>query len=219
MPRRKLTQREVRQRKEELKEEYGDKCHIGKRCKHISGKQYRINTGEDLLLDHRDNDPYNNDPANHQLGCRPCNAAKNPRGRTRFDRHKSLKTKTKSILRVRVREGLSTRTQVMGEEREREVLGMLLKGLSYEQAKNLKGRPLFDKWLHDKLKKNQYWPLNDVVNAGAVIADVEITATDRWLKRDLSTEGKYDTDTLDGVVVVKFKGAKLNGGTNNESAG
>lgn len=207
-----LTPKQIRQRKEELRKDYGDKCHIALRCKHIPGPDYRTRTGQDLMLDHKDNNAKNNDPSNHQLACRACNGAKNPRGKTRFDRHKTLIQRTKRILRVRVREDTSTRTEAMGEDRERKMLGMLLKGLSYEQAKNLKGRPLFDKWLRDKIGKYSYWPFQDVINAGAVIADVEITATERWLKRDISSEGSYDTDTIEGgVVVVKFKGAKLNG--------
>jgi len=32
-----------------------------------------------LVVDHRDNNNSNNDPDNHQLLCRPCNALKNPR--------------------------------------------------------------------------------------------------------------------------------------------
>ena len=32
-----------------------------------------------LVIDHKDNNPFNNDPLNHQLLCRSCNYLKNPR--------------------------------------------------------------------------------------------------------------------------------------------
>lgn len=32
-----------------------------------------------LVVDHKDNNPYNDDPSNHQLLCRACNYLKNPR--------------------------------------------------------------------------------------------------------------------------------------------
>ena len=208
-----LTQRQVRQRKEELKAEYGDKCHIKLKCKGISGPDYRIKTGEDLLLDHKDNNRHNNDPKNHQLGCRPCNTAKNPRGKTRFDRHKSLKTKTKRIL-VGVREHSFERVNDMGRV------------VSLEELKNREGEEKFRQWLKGKVKANGSWPLDDTINAGAEVAKSQYApngmsprTVERWVKKALSSEGEYDTDTrADSVVVIKFKGAIIRR-DNNESKG
>lgn len=189
-----LSAREIRKRKEELRGEKGDCCHAGIACNHIRGKEYRIKTGEGFLLDHIDNNPHNNDPINHQLICRSCNAMKNPRGKSRFHNGKYINRK-----RVRERGMRSVRAYADVDR--------VGKGPSYEQQRGMEGERQFVDWVKKKISANGYWPLEDTINAGAQKVGMSIQATARWSKKLLSSEGAYATFTMpDGMVVVILKG-------------
>jgi hypothetical protein len=120
-------------------------------------------------------------------------------------------------MRERVRERIG---QVMsGKEREKELLRatesqrsyqlmeLIKNGLTFTQRKNINGEWKFLKWVEGKITQHGYWPLEDVKNAGAVIADVSIQTTERWAVKLISSEGRYDTHTLKGgTIVLIFKG-------------
>lgn len=189
-----MSEKQVRTRKEELRKERGDRCQAGITCNHISGEVYRIKFGEDFLLDHIDNNPFNNDPINHQLICRSCNSAKNPRGKSRFHSEKYIK-------RVRARERGMRSVQAYAE------VDRVGKSLTYEQQRGMEGERQFVAWVKKKISANGYWPLEDTINAGAQKVGMSIQATTRWSKKLLSSEGAYATFTMpDGIVVVILKG-------------
>jgi hypothetical protein len=183
--------------RDKLKKDTGDYCHIGKRCNHVQGKDYRAeHPKRDLVVHHIDNNNSNNAMYNLTLACQPCNIALHPRSKLNI--HKGIR-----YMRERERE----RERERDSARSSKLMDLMRNGLTYEQRKNIEGENKFKEWVEGKVKRHGYWNLQDVLGAGAVVGNVSIQTTERWVKKLVSSEGLFSTHTMEsGEIVLIFKG-------------
>jgi hypothetical protein len=115
---------------------------------------------------------------------------------------KSLRDKEKSAL-LRERERERAKETKARDSNER------IYGLENPIAKQINSyrrkRKKFNQWLLKKISDHHHWDYEDTIYAGSEHVDADPQTVTRWLKRGLSSEGKYDTDTVDGVICVVFK--------------
>lgn len=192
-----LNTRQIRKLKDIVRTRDGDACNLKIQCDSVTGQEVRAATGRDLILHHRNHNPADNRLENLALTCQPCNIAERPRGKGRGAKFNNFNGKKMLIERGRAVQG----------ERLTELLAANEHILSAEFKKNLECEPKFKQWLARKIKKHGQWELDDVINAGAEHAGCSIQTAMRYLRKLMSSEGRYayKADEL-GIKYVTMKG-------------
>jgi hypothetical protein len=144
------------------------------------------------VLDHWDNNPNNNDPANLVALCRSCNTKKNPRGRGKKGTYGEAKMRS---ICERDTEG----GKVAGGERKRKISGLdvekneRLLVCSPEMKKNQEAEPAFRRWVRRILRRHGTLSASDVRNGGAEKVGIDPANTARrYLDKLCSIEGRFE---------------------------
>lgn len=190
----KLQAKEVRKRKEQLIEKYGAKCSwpgCRKDFSNIKDKQKLFNL---LILDHIDNNPYNNEIYNNQLLCREHNKKKNPSKIISACRQKNL-----SLL------------YIYENTESRAVLTESLRIDSIAMAKHLYGDNAFRTFVREEVFKEPVKGAlyDELVTSGIEVARLRKAVLEEKLEGMTSSKGEYysyEANYGDGLKkYVKFR--------------
>ncbi len=151
----------------------GEKCYL---CNERADAQGRTL----LIVEHRDNDPQNYNPANLGLAHRSCNGQKNPHGALPLY---SVSVKVNPAPKVRSSDG-------------------------FAPNKNREAEPVFRRWVYAIIKANRDYPKTRdwLVNNGAAFVGANPVTVDRYLdKMFAELFGMLCEDPTDKGEVVGFR--------------
>lgn len=190
----KLQAVEVRKLKEQLIEKYGAKCSWPGCNKDFTKTGNKQKLYSLLILDHIDNNPYNNEIYNFQLLCREHNKKKNPSKIISSLRQKNL-----------------TLLYIYENTESRAVLTESLRIDTIAMAKHLYGDKEFRKLVRNEVFSNPVEGAlyDDLISSGIEVARLRKSVLEEKLEGMTSTKGEYyayEANYGDGIKkYIKFR--------------
>lgn len=181
-----LNSTQKRKARDLVRERDGDRCSLGLLCNHISGEEYRKQTGNDFDLHHLDRNRANNpaDGSNWALACHPCNCKNDPRGKTKrpkFAKFRNLKN------RVAVNEYVYEREW----EGEKELQWRGAREKSATMKKNEYSEPIFRTSVREFVNLKGIVKRKDLIDACCEKAGCSQATGSRYLDKMASFFGEY----------------------------